>query len=181
MSSAYVCFCVLETGSGLRRVGVSLCVRTNLLWSLVTASRFCSFPKLVLEWLTNTINKTNQLIKKLRWLQKAGMGVAAQSVHGCAPKPAVRFQFSLSLSLSLSSFHFSSVYMHVRAVFCVSVCVCVCVCVVYTPLTSYLIHISYVSNMFGFLFFFYIFCSSCMCRIALVPHGRGLDVKRPWI
>ena len=113
---------------------------------------------------------------------------------------------------------------------------------VYTPLTSYLNHISYVLNMFGFFFFFYIFlffvhvyhqkdsispswaragckkslslinypceikfirsfihslslseyvwiallpvyfCSVCMyiiSRIVLVPHGRGLDVRRP--
>ena len=35
-------------------------------------------------------------------------------------------------------------------------------------------------NTFGF-FFFYIFCSLSMCiisRIALVPQGRGLDVKK---
>ena len=67
-----------------------------------------------------------------------------------------------------------SLYMHVHAVsfFFFSV---------YMLSTSYLIHISYVLNMFGF-FFFYIFGSLCVCiisRIALVPHGRGLDIKRP--
>ena len=45
-------------------------------------------------------------------------------------------------------------------------CLYLCMCVLYlfsflfsvcTPLTSYLIHISYVLNMFGFFFFFYIF------------------------
>ena len=76
--------------------------------------------------------------------------------------------------LFFSSF-FVSLYMHVRALsfFFLSV---------YTPLTSYLIHISYVLNMFGFFVYFYIFWSLCMCiisRIAIVPHGRGLDVKRP--
>ena len=70
-----------------------------------------------------------------------------------------------------------SLHMHVRAV---SVFLFFSV---YTPLTSYLIDISYVLNMVGF-FFFCIFCSLCMfiiSRIALVPHGRGLDVKRPWV
>ena len=73
--------------------------------------------------------------------------------------------------------------------FCLYICMCVLYLFsfffsVYTLLTSYLIHISYVLNMFGFFFFFYIFCSLCLCiisRIALVPHGRGLDVKRPWV
>ena len=76
------------------------------------------------------------------------------------------------------SFHF----------FCLYICMCLLYLLfflsffsVYTPLTSYSIYISYVLNMFGFFFFFYILCSLCMCiisRIALVPHGRGLDVKR---
>ena len=88
-------------------------------------------------------------------------------------------KFSLSRPLSVS------LCLSV-CLFSVSISVCLTVCVslflsVYTPFTSHLIHISYVLNMFGF-FFFYIFCSLCMCiisRIALVPHGRGLDVKRP--
>ena len=48
-------------------------------------------------------------------------------------------------------------------------------------LFCYLIHVSYLLNTSGFFFFFCISCSLCMCiicRIALVPHGRGLDVKK---
>ena len=85
----------------------------------------------------------------------------------------------LSLSVSLSLIFLLSLYMHVLAVSFFFLFFSV-----YMPLTSYLIHILYVLDMFGFFFFFYIFCSLCTCiisRIALVRHGRGLDVKRPCV
>ena len=68
-----------------------------------------------------------------------------------------------------------------------SVFIYACACCIFfffsacTSLISCLIRISYVLNLFGFSLFFYIFCSLCVCiisRIALVHHGRGLDVKK---